>query len=89
MAMTLRLPEELLGRGQRYAGELGISLNGLLAVALRDYLDSRAPELRMAPPLQAVRKVPEALRFAASASAPVGLARAIASKVKGGPSRRR
>ena len=38
MAMTLRLPEELAERGRRYAAKLGISLNGLLAVALCDYL---------------------------------------------------
>ena len=46
MAMTLRLPEELAARGRRYAAELGISLNGLLAVALREYLDQRQPEVR-------------------------------------------
>jgi len=51
MAMTLRLPEELAKRGRRYAAELGISLNGLLAVALREYLDGRKPQLRRpAPP---------------------------------------
>ena len=54
MAMTLRLPEELSARGQRYAAELGISLNGLVAVALREYLDARRPELRMAPPPMAL-----------------------------------
>jgi hypothetical protein len=48
MAMTLRLPEELAERGRRYAGELGISLNGLVAVALREYLELRQPELRKA-----------------------------------------
>jgi hypothetical protein len=62
MAMTLRLPEELAQRGRQYAAELGISLNGLLAVALREYLDLRKPERRVAPPSQAlahaiVRKV--------------------------------
>jgi predicted HicB family RNase H-like nuclease len=36
MAMTLRLPEELAEHGRQYAAELGISLNGLLAVALRE-----------------------------------------------------
>ena len=50
MAMTLRLPEGLAERGRRYAAESGISLNGLLAVALREYLDVRKPEPRMAPP---------------------------------------
>jgi hypothetical protein len=54
MAMTLRLPEELAERGRRYAAKLGISLNGLLAVALCDYLDSRTPALRATPPAQAL-----------------------------------
>ena len=54
MAMTLRLPNDLAERGHRYAAELGISLNALLAVALRDYLDMRKPEPRLAPPAQAL-----------------------------------
>ena len=54
MAMTLRLPEELAERGRRYAAELGLSLNGLLAVALREYLDLRKPALRGPPPSQAL-----------------------------------
>ena len=41
MAMTLRLPEALAERGRRYAAESGISLNGLLAIALREYLEAR------------------------------------------------
>ena len=57
MAMTVRLPDELATRGQRYAAELGISLNGLLAVALREYLDARRPELRMAATVPLVRGV--------------------------------
>jgi predicted transcriptional regulator len=48
MAMTLRLPDELAERGRRHAAELGISLNGLLAVALRDYLDARTRQSRTA-----------------------------------------
>jgi hypothetical protein len=54
MAMTLRLPEALATRGRRYAAELGISLNGLLAVALREYLDTRKSELRTPPSPQAL-----------------------------------
>ena len=50
MAMTLRLPDDLAHRGRRYAAELGISLNGLLAVALREYLDARKRESHTAPP---------------------------------------
>jgi len=49
MAMTLRLPDELAKRGRRYAAELGISLNGLVAVALCEYLDARKPEVRTPP----------------------------------------
>jgi len=52
MAMTLRLPDELAQRGRRYAAELGISLNGLLAVALREYLDARKPGVRAVLPPQ-------------------------------------
>ncbi len=48
MAMTLRLPEALAARGRRYAAEAGISLNGLVAVALREYLDARTPKPRTA-----------------------------------------
>ncbi len=49
MAMTLRLPDDLAERGRRYAAEVGISLDGLLAVALREYLDARTRESRTAP----------------------------------------
>lgn len=41
MATTLRLPEALMTEAQAYAAHLGLSMNGLVAVALRDYLDSR------------------------------------------------
>ncbi len=47
MAMTLRLPEELARRGRRYAADLGISLNGLVALALREYLDKRKSTVGM------------------------------------------
>ena len=49
MAMTLRLPEALAERGRRYAADSGISLNGLLAIALREYLDARKSAPRVAP----------------------------------------
>ena len=48
--MTLRLPEALAERGRRDAADSGISLNGLLAIALREYLDTRETAPRMAPP---------------------------------------
>jgi hypothetical protein len=50
MAMTLRLPHDMAKRGRRYAAELGISFNGLLAVALREYLDARKRQSRTPPP---------------------------------------
>ena len=46
MAFTARLPEVLEREAKLYAESLGISLNALLAVSLRDYLDGR----RAAPP---------------------------------------
>lgn len=39
---TLRLPSALKAEADAYAASLGISLNALCAVALRDYLDARA-----------------------------------------------
>ena len=39
MATTLRLPADLKTEAEAYARSLGLSMNGLLAVALRDYLD--------------------------------------------------
>jgi len=42
MATTTRLPDELKAEAERYAQGLGISLNALMAVALRDYLDRRS-----------------------------------------------
>lgn len=41
MAMTLRLPDPLVDEAQAFAASLGISMNALVAVALRDYLDGR------------------------------------------------
>ena len=38
---SLRIPDALKSEAMAYADALGISLNGLCAVALRDYLDSR------------------------------------------------
>lgn len=38
---TLRLTDSLRLEATRYARTLGISLNALVAVALRDYLDAR------------------------------------------------
>ena len=41
MAFTARLPESVEVDAKAYAEYLGVSLNALLAVALRDYLDSK------------------------------------------------
>jgi hypothetical protein len=38
---TVRLPELLKVEAETFASSLGISLNALMAVALRDYLDGR------------------------------------------------
>ncbi|MFC6220176.1 hypothetical protein ACFP3P_16605 [Pelomonas aquatica] len=38
---TVRLPELLKSEAESFAASLGISLNALMAVALRDYLDGR------------------------------------------------
>jgi hypothetical protein len=43
MATTIRLPSDLQAEATRYAQSLGLSLNGIVAVALRDYLDVRRP----------------------------------------------
>ncbi|OHE86376.1 MAG: hypothetical protein A2579_00560 [Lysobacterales bacterium RIFOXYD1_FULL_69_11] len=40
-ALNLRLPPALKSEAAAYAQTLGISLNALAAVALRDYLDAR------------------------------------------------
>jgi hypothetical protein len=60
MAMTLRLPHDLAERGRRFAAELGISLNGLLAVALREYLDARQRQSRT-PPLPRMQALAQAV----------------------------
>jgi preprotein translocase subunit SecA len=41
MASTIRVPAPLKEEAQAYATGLGISLNALVSVALRDYLDAR------------------------------------------------
>lgn len=40
---TLRFPDPLKTEASEYAESLGISLNALVAVALREYLDQRQP----------------------------------------------
>ena len=47
---TLRFPDPLKAEASAYADSLGVSLNALCAVALRDYLDARKPKPAAAPP---------------------------------------
>lgn len=47
MAMTVRLPEGLAEQGRQYAATIGISLNALLAIALREYIDARRSTSRL------------------------------------------
>lgn len=51
MAMTLRLPGALEAEAAAYAESLGLSFTGLVAVALREYLDARpAPKAAVLAP---------------------------------------
>ena len=52
MAMTLRLPPELHARATACSTDLGISLNALLALALRAYLDGQTGLLPTVAPLK-------------------------------------
>ncbi len=47
VSLTLRLPEPLKAEAAAYADSLGLSINALCTVALRDYLDARqrAPQV--------------------------------------------
>lgn len=49
MASTFRFPEDLKAEASAYAARLGVSLNALCAIALRDYLDSRKGAAQPAP----------------------------------------
>lgn len=44
MAFTARLPESVEADAKAYAEFVGVSMNALLAIALRDYLDARMPD---------------------------------------------
>ena len=50
MAFTLRLNPKLQTEAAAYAERVGLSLTGLVAVALRDYLDARRPMPRSGSP---------------------------------------
>lgn len=57
-ATTLRLPPALKAEAEAYASTLGVSLNALCAVALRDYLDARAKGGQL--PKRSAQALPEA-----------------------------
>jgi hypothetical protein len=62
MAATVRLPIELQAEAMAYAERLGLSLNGLIAVALRDYLDGRRrlpADLAAPAPVAPLESVPD------------------------------
>lgn len=65
-ALTLRLPDPLMAEAQAYAEGLGLSLNGLCAVALRDYLDARKNK-----PTGVPAKVPQPAAAPSPRKAPV------------------
>ena len=73
---TLRLPDGLKADAETYAAALGISLNALCSVALRDYLDARRVDLASMPVALApvVKSTPAVVRqkpAASMAAAPV------------------
>jgi hypothetical protein len=77
MALSVRLPEPLKVEAEAYARGVGISLNALLAIALRDYLDARRPgagtavaPVVAAPPVPEPRVVPPAVAGLLKMAAP-------------------
>lgn len=46
-ALSLRLPESLRESADRYAEATGLSLNGLICVALADYLATRGHRVKV------------------------------------------
>lgn len=84
IAITLRMPEGLKAEADAYAEQLGISLNALLAVSLREYLNGRrfmamppsdqpadlAPAQSISVPVQSVAVHPAGLPALLSAPKP-------------------
>lgn len=59
-ATAIRFPEALKAEAKAYADALGISVNALCAMALRDYLDARKhPQRAPAPPSPAPVESPQ------------------------------
>ena len=75
MVSTVRLPEGLEREAKIYAEALGISLNALLAVSLRDYLDRRPAAPR---PAEAALGLPVVPDVQAPAALPLKPAQAAA-----------
>lgn len=46
-ALTVRLPSPLRVAADRYADGTGVSLNGLICIALADYLSSRGHQVKV------------------------------------------
>lgn len=44
--LSLRLPVPLRGSAERYADATGVSLNGLMCIALADYLSARGYQVK-------------------------------------------
>lgn len=64
---TVRLPEALKAEAETLAGSLGISLNGLMAVALRDYLDRPVTRPSAGPSVELAASAPPSSAPAPSA----------------------
>lgn len=58
MAFTARIPADLQAEAEAYASEVGLSLTGLVSVALREYLDLRSGRLSFRPPVPVVSLPP-------------------------------
>ncbi|MFT4197195.1 MAG: SEC-C metal-binding domain-containing protein [Pseudoxanthomonas sp.] len=76
--LNLRLADALKAEAMAYAGDLGISLNALVAVAVRDYLDVRkrgvVPARALALEAQALSAKPAPARPARARAEPVASA---------------
>jgi hypothetical protein len=78
MATTARLPDALKQEAETYARGLGVSLNALLAFALRDYLDARRGLVVVPAPVPSVPvAAPAVVAFPPGALSP-GLASLVA-----------
>lgn len=69
---TLRFPDQLKAEATAYADILGVSLNALCAIALRDYLDARKPKPAALPVKVGPQAKAESLRAVVSLPAASG-----------------